>query len=833
MRQRRRANSRILSSWSCLQQQEHVSIDSNNTITARPPRMRAIHSPVEPLLFGSLSRIHLTLNLNLTLTLNSNLNFTRHGRRPRHGTPHQHTTPAIAVPHRRCLSSAVAEPKPSPNPYDKGLRALLAALRQNDSLKLYFCLMHLTRGAHVLNRDFSAAVYQIQPTTFSEIIRAFDPFTVLREVDASPGLRISYGASIHTPLGELVNKWGVKVLYVKILRRLMLLYHARSREARITHGTVLRPLPNDYRILIRCAGATSDIKLAKAFYRQMRVGGYISWIHSEMYTDFVKAWYLTEPLYTRHDLSAVRLRPQDMHLELPRAIIRRLHGVDINTTRLRPDRFGQMVRRRYYAESVRKILRLRKPLDGLMKAALARHDTTNEDEKLICTFIIANGRNGRLDVIDELLEKYWGIIVRREAQDNKMVYHISGGFTDIPRESCLAPTEVLLEAVVHGYGNSGEAQLAGDLMQYISKQYAIPVPSQVWSDLLVYARIHRSRPACQEWRMARLLHKITHKDYIFELWQAAAQTFEPRVEDYIELLKDQADGGRSHLLQAWNFELVRQVKPLYVALTRQLQTAWVDLMHTTRQGLPNLAAYRRYRVLQSRKYYAWHGFHYVANRILKHTAPVVVNSPLAVRYIPDLVRDLNEFMPLSITYRIATGVVELHLGQVEWREVQNQVQVVENPFTFDDADMAQMRYLPSNELDQKLGQALEKVAKEEVADELADEVDNKLDDKFDDDREEQVRHIKLRSKNPIQVQSIERPAIGPRPPGMAPAGQISAYSLRRDGKVFTGFHDNPRAARFAAHWLRLKVQRPLAMPVNLDPKQSEYSALTQLMRIRR
>lgn len=788
--------------------------------------MRAIHAPVEPLLsgLGLTSRGLSSLSLSLSLSR----------------IHHYHLRPAPATftsaPYRRWHSSALAETRRQR--FQHGVEALLAALRQHDTVKLYFCLMDLTRGVIYNNRDFCAAVYQIPVTTFSEIIHALDPFTVCRDIDSTSGLRISYGAAVHTPLGELISKWGVKIVYVRIMNRLNLIARARRREAVTTDSrTKIHLLPNDYMILIRCAGAISDIVLAKSLYRQMKPKGYANWIHSEMYTDFIKAAYLTEALYTRHDFSAVRLRPLDMHLDLAPSKIRRLRGVETAVIVHQPgSRFGQMVRKRHYAESVRKILKLKAPLEGMMKVAIRPAMTIVEDEHLVCALIKAKGRHGDLDGIKELLQRYWGIKVQREKTiEGKMIHRIGGGYTDIPASSCIAPTEALLEAVVHGYGNSGEAQLAGDLMQYISNIYAIPIPNQVWSDLLSYARIHRARPAKQEWLIAGMRHKITHRDYIYEIWQTATQpphNFNPRIEDYMELLKEQVGREKMVLFQEWNLELIRQVKILYLGLTKDLQNAWASLIHTTRQGVPNHAAYRRFRMLQSRKHYTWHGFHYTAQRALKHITPFRLDDPRAVKIIPDLILELQEFLPTVVKYRIATGIVKLRLDHIVWQDKAR----VPGISMIDDMDDLGLR-LEDLEDDADEGEA-EQWPEDELADEENDVEDDEVkedgediaDKNVADDHQEETLHVKILRKNRLQIRHIERPAFGRRPKPIAPAGEVSHYSLKQQGKVFRGYEHEPD---FAARDLALVMRRARGTPVNLDWGQSPESIMEQLVKMRR
>lgn len=771
--------------------------------------MRAIHSPVEPLLLGSPGWCHRYRCYKYGLS-SSRLNTVR------------------------CFSIAAPEPEVTQRQryYENGLKSLLAALRQNDTVKLYFSLMDLTRGVHSpLHRQaFSAVVYQIPVTTFSDIFRAFDPFTVAHQVDSTSGLRISYGAALTTPLGELVSKWGVKVLYVQILNRLILMARARRKECRNREEPILKLLPNDYRILIRCAGATSDIKLAKSLYRQMKTDNYLSWHTSEIFTDFIKAWYLTEPLYTRHDMAAVRVGPLDLHLDLKPSILRRLRGIEHNRVkRSGVSRFGQMVRRRYYAESVRKILQLRKPLDGLTKAGLLADDMNGEDEALVCALIKARGRNGGVDHINTLLERFWGIEIEQETKESKIIYRISGGRDDISPSTCIAPTEALLDAIVHGYGNSAEVQLAGNLIQYVSTRFSIPIPDQVWSDLLSYARIHGARPAHREWLMARMPQKVPRFNYIFELWQTATSApydFNPRLEDYLQLLKEQVARGRVFMFTDWNLELIRQVKTLYAALTQQLQTAWADLIHHTHQGVPNQAAYRRFRMLQSRKYYVWHTFSYIAQRMLRHLEPRSTSDARAVRFVPGLILELGDFMQTNVKYRIATGIVEFKLDRVTWRDLQDLDEEVDDGAAAAGAgSQAKARSANHGKDDDEQHRSEEGV--ERAAEEEGDQ-------EFphggpDPDTIPSVVKIP-RDRNWWSKQLFLRPAFGRRPPYTGPPGTTSYTSLKEQGQVFKGYEHEPK---YAARETVVITKRVRATPVDLDARLSTKETLEQLIRMRR
>lgn len=556
------------------------------------------------------------------------------------------------------------------------LDSLLAALRQRDTFGLYLCLLDFTRGASLDDHAFCRVVQSIPPTTFSEILRNFDPFHISAHVDSAPDVPISWGAAIHSPLGDLINKWGIKVLYVRILNRLRLLQ--RARQLPQPNGSPAQiPLLRDYLVLLRCAGATSNIRAVKSIWWELASHGYRDWRHAELYAEFIKARYLTEALYANNDMSRFRQRPLDLHrsaVKLNKDVIRKLNRLNASLTRRHSHRFGQNVNEPFFAEPLTRMLRKRKPLKKLQRRAILRRMLPG-DESLTCAILKANGRQGRV-YASNVLMRLWGInITSFQTELGKRV--VSGGH-DFPLGSALAPTEALLDAVVHCYGNMGEVLLAQALVDYISRRWDIVVPNTVWSALLEYARIYSTDPAQKEWRMTQFHQKHVTPQTVVDIWKFSTQAphrFQPGMRDYFTLVKSMM-GPQAPLDQV--LAAMRQLTPLYRRTTRLSQVAWAELTLTTQQGVSNSAAYRRYRVVQSRKHYMWYSFHYIARQIFNKLSPLRIDSADAVRHIPDLVAELEPFLRTNIRYRIATGIVDLRLDLKQQRTVDAQ-QTVEEP----------------------------------------------------------------------------------------------------------------------------------------------------------
>lgn len=757
--------------------------------------------------------------------------------------PPSRPTERVRLARRPTLPGFILEPGPllpSEDPgrpgtvayYHAALKALLGALRRGDTFKMYLSLMSLVRGheTETGSRAFAEVVASITATTFSEILRNFDPHRVAQEVDSAPGLNISYGVAVHTPLGELVNKWGVKILYVRILRRLLHIQLARRKAGLI-------PLMNDYVVLMRCAGATSNVRVAKDIWYSMSGDRRANIRHSEAYSDFIKARYLAEKMYANNDLSRFRLQPLDMHrssLTLPGNVRQRLLGLAVHITDRRKHRFGRNIQEPFFDEALTRVLRKRAPLLKSERTMALRGLIANGNEDLICALMKVNGRVGRMEANNTHLRKTWGIIIQRDKSTG--VIAIEGGHT-YPPDSPRAPTAVLLDAIVHSYCCLGEITLAVRLLDYVSQRFSIPVPDHVWSDLIEYTRVMQSKPAAKEWAIAGFPDKGARPDHVLEVWSLCTQapySFRPGARDYYNLIRSLVRKS-GPMLQP--IEALRQIKPLYDDAVDACEQAWCELMQTTQQAVPNHGAFRRYKVLQARRNHMWYMFHYSTYLILKETRPGRIDDHSAVREIPKMVGEFSDFLPRDVRYLVATGSVEFSSEPTRERDVVEVEQAVETPpvreFGWEapkyyrlNLALQEHRRDDYSEDEDVLGPAAP--ATGEDGEDEEDEEDGDDGDDGDDgwgeapgsDGSDPIDELgpghRIRRQRVVERRLVEKPAYLYRPPYSAPADQPSMVSIRRDGGEFTGYHDDPLRRRFAAYKVNRTTRRVFGVPVQLE-----------------
>ncbi|KAG8157044.1 hypothetical protein KVR01_013034 [Diaporthe batatas] len=685
--------------------------------------------------------------------------------------------------------------------YHVALKALLNALRQGDTFRLYLALMGLVRGHETAggSEAFTQVVATIPATTFSEILRNLDPHRVAEEVDTAPGINITYGTAVYTPLGELVNQWGVKTLYVRILRRLLHIQLARRSAG-------LVPLMNDYVVLIRCAGAASNIRAAKDLWHAMVGDGRVTIRHSTAYSEFLRARYLAENIYANNDLNRFRLRPLDMHrssLRLRPHSVLRLKNIMSSIRGRRKHRFGSNMHERFYDEPLTRVLRKRDPLNKLERAVVLRGMSNNED--VVCALVKANGRVGRLAATRGLLKAKWGLAIGKDPATGAI--SIEGGHT-YPPDSPRRPTAALLDAVVHGYGCAGEITTAVRLVDYISQHFSIPVPDRVWSDLIDYTRIMQTRPASTEWAIANLATKGARRQHVMEIWKLCTQepySFQPGAADYYNLIKSLIDRGQPVLHAV---EALRQIKPLYDEAVGACEQAWCELVQTTAQGVPNHGAFRRYKLLQARRSHVWFMFQYSIHLILKGLRPGRIDDESAVRAVPKLIGDFAPFIPSGgVSYRIATGLVEFNTGASIQGPKVKVSQLLAEPMWPTKHDR-----LSTPKVEMGGGVDKDGHAEGTGASEKSEDAEQDMPVSYD----EQSPGYRPPTGRRRDKWEVEKPAYMFRPRFSGPADQQTILSLRRDGGEFTGYHDDPARRRFAAYRVIRTTSRVGAVPVDLD-----------------
>lgn len=320
----------------------------------------------------------------------------------------------------------------------------------------------------------------LPPTAFSELLRCLDLWRVSKELDNTKNMHIGSGvAAEFTPLGDAVNGYGVRKNYVTLLDHLLSLTQRRFEAG---HGLLL----SDYKILLRCVGAASDPAVAKRIWHMMEAHQHVSWRESDAYNEFVRARFLTEPLYSQNDFSGFRVRPINLHRRkrvISHAglnklkVLRRNHilrqvqasGLDQNDEGFRLPDHSHLTLQPGKRRPISKVY------ERILSAGI--------DEPLLCSAIIAFGSTGSLKQIrDNILSRYWGVNSKVSRQTGVTTVH--GPIRPYPHDSSLYPTERLLGAIVQRFCSGAEVASAFELVDFVSRNYDVPIPRRVWFSLL-------------------------------------------------------------------------------------------------------------------------------------------------------------------------------------------------------------------------------------------------------------------------------------------------------------------------------------------------------------
>ncbi|ERS98504.1 hypothetical protein HMPREF1624_05288 [Sporothrix schenckii ATCC 58251] len=499
----------------------------------------------------------------------------------------------------------------------------------------------------------AAAIARLPPVVFAEALRMLDPYVVSKNIDALADIAVSPSMAQLTPLGAGVSVFGIRVLYTRLLDTLLSICELRVQLL----GDQGHLLLNDFIVLLRAAGAASDMVQAKSVWKAMVPSGFMDMRHGQLYAEFLRARFLTERLYVQHDPMRMRVQAVNRHRHKKVMHASRLYHLErmrIRAERGMMHRFGHNINAPDHAEHLTRILRSRKPLTKVYYKAILRHH--GNDERVQAAAMVGFGRSASMRIIQDLLATKYGVSVKRIRGTNG--YRVRGR-TNIPTTSTLYPSEVLLDAVVQAYCCNNRVALAMQLVMHISRVYKIKIPDRVWFDLLNWAYALASPQVTQESRIAGISQRNSPAA-IKRIWKTMTSepySVKPGLEQYNILIKTML-AHDSSILPA--LQLMRQLKPVYQAQLRKQEEAMQVVAETRMLGHRDrgAAAFRLQRVIAG-KWRMWYYFHSWCLRILKNGARAKPGDELLARLIPQVIDEFRPFVHRYTWYPTPTGTVTL------------------------------------------------------------------------------------------------------------------------------------------------------------------------------
>ncbi|KAI0551066.1 mitochondrial ATPase expression-domain-containing protein [Xylaria curta] len=518
----------------------------------------------------------------------------------------------------------------------------LQAMRTGDTRLLLFRLKVIERMSR---EELQDAAETIPRTTFTEFFRALDPLRVARDCDQIDETQTPVGMFKILNMESTIDDWGVRKLYTRLLQRLLVLMDALQIAGYTLH-------PEEYISLFRCAGASSDISGAGALWNHLVSGPSHAWRNSEMDTEYIKARFLTEPLYTNYQKTTRMVTPRNLHrsrLVISENRKRRLDHLRMRV-RLRRHQFG-LSKETSHVEELMRALRGNRPAVALFRTTVGMH-SFRLDENILCALMIALGRAGSLRFIGtEILQKYFGI-----RTPHPFPVGAKGAWVH-PR---ITPTVRLMRAVVETYGSNAEIGVAVQLVEHLSNTYNIPVPADVWQDLLEWTYIMSTPSASTAWETAGLLFKIPSSQAVEKIWNAMTSppyNLTPTFKNYDLLIRNlisrRSDDDLTPILSH-----MRKAVALYDEQCRHYETAVFEYTQHLRDGTTSSTVYVDFQRARFKKQRMWYDISTWCRMLLKRI-PSSKDNPLPHPLVHGFIQEFRPFLKNPVQYEIPTGHVSL------------------------------------------------------------------------------------------------------------------------------------------------------------------------------
>lgn len=539
---------------------------------------------------------------------------------------------------------------------------LLHALQRKNSSKIRVAFIQwtnvLANQTSPLHADAIEELLNVSASTLSEIIRGLDPFG--SSDDAAEGLKISAGETQYTATGKFVDMYGVRDRQRQVLAGLQTLFRIRSSLLPLTLF--------DYEIAIRNAGAAMDFHAAREFWGNIAENGLQQWRTTRAWNEFLKAFFMTEPLYYQFDRARVAVKARDLYRNrnsLDRITLEKLdrQRFSINALERNPWNRSLTAMDKDVMRDLRKRVQDRGYRAHWRRGLLYGLDM---NEELLCTSIKAFARSSSLHAIKELIFKnYYGIIIENDRDPTQTT--ITGGH-DFPEDSPLRPTAALLEAIAEGCGAMSHIALGMQIVNFISHRYRIPIPHSVWSSLLNWTYLFASKPFGDARRKVGDWASATQRPVdVVHIWEAMTSSshgnITPNFDDYNIYIKTLL--VQRCIVKAFG-AINEYALPYYATLVDTYETALTDeILQADALGgaSPRRATLRRQKA-ETLKDHTHHRISMWFKQLLKVVSANrhFRDGPIGREMVPNLVRDYSYFLPSAVKYRTAQGTLTLERG---------------------------------------------------------------------------------------------------------------------------------------------------------------------------
>ncbi|KXH69180.1 hypothetical protein CSAL01_06006 [Colletotrichum salicis] len=557
-------------------------------------------------------------------------------------------------------STPAIESRPDYSSPDAHLADLLRAVQSQDTTQILESVKGLARHPRAI--EAADALQKLSPTTFSEIVRSLDPSRVGPRSDATHGLRIENGLGQYSSLASVADRFGVPKIYKDTFESLRTLFGLRSHHDN-------EPSRLDYVVLLRCAGAASDVQAAKELWYMTKGGDNGHHRNGQDYTEYFKTRFLTDPAYSHNDKSRLRVRPRNLHGRRKKFKDTRILWP---LEKLRLNRFanGRFTYGRASWEpthDLHRLLSLPAPVERLNASIRKKHKVV--DEEFYCAYLVACARAGSVREMTRILYNVWGILTTD--RDHRAAKIVSAKKADSIRRTP-TPTQPLIDAIVQSFGCTGHVIIAKKLIEYISTEWGIPISPNTWSSLLEWTYLMSSRPVVQEYKAIGDKNRVVRANDVLAVWDAMTVNLhlgKPGSRDVDLYTRTLVASGR--LNEAW--DSLRRTCADYDLLCKDVEAALFETLFPS----PPPASISRHHRLKAQQHMSWYSIQRLCQQWLREASVRLSREPsLGSQIIPDFVNDFRRFLPDPITYSTYGGTVRILNQDIAAPRVRHVKQIV-------------------------------------------------------------------------------------------------------------------------------------------------------------
>jgi len=284
------------------------------------------------------------------------------------------------------------------------------------------------------------------------------------------------------------------------------------------------------------------------------------------------------------------------------------------------------------------------------------------NEETFCLMITAMGREGDLDSIANILKRVWQIDVGALLAADETSVPSPRSY---PEDSPFYPSNKLLFTLAHAYGTNDNIPLALRLVDYVSGQYSLPIPIEVWNELFQWTYVLSLTPRV----LKRKWVPVQHGKEAGRLPPQAVSSFwdtmisqpynaKPTLDMYSRFMSSLAYRQRFGEMQL----RMEEGRALHRAAVREY-TRSRAVFHSTRRKSPTWLrdqrardlAYARLRLAINRQHIRkW------VRLLIHHGSRSLYDTEWATHELPKVIKNWMLFLPRVVKYPIRSGDVRLY-----------------------------------------------------------------------------------------------------------------------------------------------------------------------------